>query len=300
MEKIYIAYGILKEIVTVIMILYRNTKSMTRSPDGDKEFFHILAGVLQGDTLAPFLFVICLDYVLRISVDKCNEYGLTLELARSRRFHTKKITDADYADDLALLSDNSYNAQKLLHILEKSVAFIGLHVDETLNKKFSLFKKVEDIVYLGCNIEQIKVFFRVVVESVLLYGPSAWTLTKRLESKLKGTYIRMLRAVLNIHWNVYPSRGRLYGNLSQITSVIIERRTRFAGHCYRSKDEVVIDLILWTPKHGKAKVGRLSKTYTKQLTEDADCQLEDLSRAIEDREYWRGRVNMVRAIRPIR
>ena len=93
MEKIYIAYGILKEIVTVIMILYRNTKSMTRSPDGDTEFFHILAGVLQGDTLAPFLFVICLDYVLRISVDKCNEYGLTLELARSRRFHTEKITD---------------------------------------------------------------------------------------------------------------------------------------------------------------------------------------------------------------
>ena len=90
MEKIYIAYGILKEIVTVIMILYRNTKSMTRSPDGDTEFFHILAGVLQGDTLAPFLFVICLDYVLRISVDKCNEYGLTLELARSRRFHTEK------------------------------------------------------------------------------------------------------------------------------------------------------------------------------------------------------------------
>ena len=77
----------------------------------ETEFFDIWAGVLQGDTLAPFLFVICLDDVLRISVDKFNEYGLTLELARGRRFPTKKITDADYADDLALLSDNSYNAQ---------------------------------------------------------------------------------------------------------------------------------------------------------------------------------------------
>ena len=85
--------------------------------------------MLQGGTLAPFLFVICLDYVLRISVDKCNEYGLTLELARSRRFHTEKITDADYADDLAILSYNSYNAKKLLHILEKSAAFLGLHVN---------------------------------------------------------------------------------------------------------------------------------------------------------------------------
>ena len=99
----------------------------------ETEFFDVLAGMLEGDTLAPFLFVICLDYVLRISVDKCNEYGLTLELARSRRFHTKKITDADYADDLALLSDNSYNAQKLFHILGKPAAFIGLLVNATKN-----------------------------------------------------------------------------------------------------------------------------------------------------------------------
>ena len=104
---------------------------MVRSPERDTEIFDILAAVLQGDTLAPVLFVICLDYVLGISADKCNEYGLTLEIARSRRFPTKKITDADYADNLALLSDNSYNAQKLLHILEQSAAFIGLHVNAT-------------------------------------------------------------------------------------------------------------------------------------------------------------------------
>ena len=257
---------------------------------------------------------------LRISVGKCNEYGLTLELARCGRIHTKKITDADYADDLALLSDNSYNTQKLLHILEKPAAFIGLHINatkteymsynqngtiETLNK--TLLKKVDDFVYLGSNIastekdvliriskacsaldrlrtiwkstlpEQIKKgFFRAVVESVLLYGSSAWTLTKRLESKRNGTYTRILRAILNIHWSAHPSKQHFYGNLVQMTSVIKERRTRFSGHCYRTKDEVVSDLILWTPKHGKSKVGRPSKTYTKQLTEDVDCQLEDL------------------------
>ena len=109
----------------------------------------------------------------------------------------------------------------------------------------------------------------------------------------------MLRANLNIHWSTHPSKERLYGNLVQMTSVIKERRGRFAGHCYRSKDEVAKDLILWTPKHGKAKVGRPSKTYTKQLTEDVDCQLEDLPRAMEDRDYWRRRVNMIRAICPI-
>ena len=110
----------------------------------------------------------------------------------------------------------------------------------------------------------------------------------------------MPRAILNIHWSAHPSKERLYGNLVQITSVIKERRTRFAGHFDRSKDEVVSDLILWTLKHGKAKVERPSRTYVKQLTEDTDFQLEDLPRAMEDRDYWRGRVNMVWAIHPIR
>ena len=186
MEKILLAYGIPKEIVAAIMILYRNTKSMVRSPDGDTDFFDILAGVLQGDTLAPFLFVICLDYVLRISIDKCNEYSLTLELAKSRRFDTKKITDADYANDLALQSDNSYNAKKLLHILGKSAAFVGLHVNatkteymcynqdgaiETLNK--TPLKKVNDFVYLGSNIASTE-------KDVLIRIPKVWNALDRL------------------------------------------------------------------------------------------------------------------------
>ena len=52
------------ETVAAITILDRNTKVKVRSPDGDTEYFDIVAGVLQGDTLAPYLFIICLDYVL--------------------------------------------------------------------------------------------------------------------------------------------------------------------------------------------------------------------------------------------
>ena len=65
MEQILLAYGIPKETVAAITILYRNTKVKVRSPDGDTEYFDIVAGVLQGDTLAPYHFIICLDYVLR-------------------------------------------------------------------------------------------------------------------------------------------------------------------------------------------------------------------------------------------
>ena len=60
------------------MILYRNTKWKVRSPDGDTEYFDIVAGVLQGDTLAPYLFIICLDYVLRTSIDKSEKMASRL------------------------------------------------------------------------------------------------------------------------------------------------------------------------------------------------------------------------------
>ena len=61
MNDILLAYGIPKEKVNGIMMLYKNTRSLVRSPDGDTSFFDITAGVLQGDTLAPFIFIICLD-----------------------------------------------------------------------------------------------------------------------------------------------------------------------------------------------------------------------------------------------
>ena len=92
MEQILLAYGIPKETVDAIMMLYKNTRAKVRSPDGDTDFFDILAGVLQGDTLAPFLFVVCLDYVLRTSVDKISNFGLTLTKARGCRYPATTIT----------------------------------------------------------------------------------------------------------------------------------------------------------------------------------------------------------------
>ena len=65
MEQILLAYGPPKDTVAAIKMLYRNTKVIVRSPDGDTGYFDIVAGVQQGDTLASYLFVICLDYVLR-------------------------------------------------------------------------------------------------------------------------------------------------------------------------------------------------------------------------------------------
>ena len=99
-----------------------------RSPDGDKEYFDIVAGVLQGDTLAPYLFI-CLDYVLRTSIDKIRENGFELTKKRSRRYPAKTITNADYADDIAILANTPNQAETLLPSLERAAAGIGLHVN---------------------------------------------------------------------------------------------------------------------------------------------------------------------------
>ena len=111
MEQILLAYGIPKEIVAAIMVLYRNTKVKVRSPGGDLD---IVAGVLQGDTLAPYLFI----YVLRTSIDKIKENGFELTKKRSRKYPAKKITDADYADDIAIQANTPNQAETLLHCLE--------------------------------------------------------------------------------------------------------------------------------------------------------------------------------------
>ena len=86
MEQILLAYGLPKETIAVIRILSRNTNVKVRSPDGDTEYFDIVAGVLQGDTLAPY-FIICLDYGLRTSIDKIRENGFELKKKRSRRYY---------------------------------------------------------------------------------------------------------------------------------------------------------------------------------------------------------------------
>ena len=74
-------------------------------------------------------------------------------------------------------------------------------------------------------------FFQAAVVSILLYGCTTWTLTKRLEKKLDGNYTRMLRAILNMSWRKHPTRHQLYGHLPPITKTIQVRRTRHAGHC---------------------------------------------------------------------
>ena len=123
-------------------MLYKNTKVKVRSPDGDTDSFDIVASVLQVDTLAPYLFIICLDNVS--NNDLMKEKGFTLAKVRSWRHPTQTITDADYADDTALQANTPARAESLLHTLEWAADSIGHHVNAD-KTEFMCFNKREDI-----------------------------------------------------------------------------------------------------------------------------------------------------------
>ena len=94
----------------------------------------------------------------------------------------------------------------------------------------------------------------------------------------------MLRAILNKFGRQHPTKHQLYGHLPPITKTIQVIRTRHAVHCWRSRDELISDVLLWTPAYGQAKAGRPARTYIQQLCEDTGCSFEDLPEAMNDRE----------------
>ena len=138
-------------------------------------------------------------------------------------------------------------------------------------------------------------FFQAAVILILLYGCTTWMLTKRLEKKLDGNYTRMLRAILNKSWRQHHTRHQLYGHQLPITKTIQVRQTRHAGHCWRSRDELISDVLLWTPTYGRAKAGWPARTYIQQLCDDTGYSPEDLSGVMNDREKWRERVRDIHA-----
>ncbi len=178
---------------------------------------------------------------LRASIDKIRENGFELTKKRSRWYPAKRITDADYADDIALLANTPNQAETLLHSLERAAAGIGLHVNAHKTEYMcynqtgnittldgASLKIVDKFTYLGSSVSSTekdidprltkawtainrlsiiwksdltdkmkRSFFRAAVTSILLYGCTTWTLTKRLKKKLDGNYTRMLRAISN-------------------------------------------------------------------------------------------------------
>ena len=136
--------------------------------------------------------------------------------------------------------------------------------------------------------------FLATVKSVLLYGSNTWTLTKKLEQPLNGTYTRMLRKALNVSWKQHMTNEELYKNLQN--GKIAERRLRFAGHCLRHPEEIASHLVLWQPTIGSTSRGREATSFVNTLKRDTYLDnIQEIKTAAMDRRTWNSIVKSVRA-----
>jgi len=211
MFKILRAYGIPDKIVDAIAAMYKDIQARVITPDGETELFDIVAGVLQGDTLAPYLFAIVLDYVMRKAIDgREEELGFHLVKRKSRRVGPVTITDTDFADDIALISELMSQAQELLSRVEIEAAKVGLHCNakkteamlynqddmDTCLKSITgeLIAIVENFKYLGGQMEDCP-------KDINVRKALAWVACNKLnrvwKSKLKRIMkVRLFRATV--------------------------------------------------------------------------------------------------------
>ena len=195
--------------------------------------------------------------------------------------------------DISTLGSSSLKLVDKFTYIGSSISSTKKDIDTRLTKAWTAIDRLEVIWKSDLTDKMKSSFFQAAVVSIQLYGCT--TLTKRMEKKLDGNYTRMMRAILNKSWRQHPTKHQLYGHLPPITKNIKIRRTRYAGHCWRSRDELISDVFLWTPSHGRAKAGRPARTYIQQLCEDTGCSPEYLLEAINEREEWRERVSDIHA-----
>ena len=124
--------------MTAISIMYEYTSAKVITPDGETEIFSIIAGVLQGDSLSPYLFVIVIDYIMRKSLTGREEkLGFKLRKRKSRKVPHIIVTDMDFADDIALVNDVIKEAEEMLRRVELSAKCIGLSMNTGKTKYMS-------------------------------------------------------------------------------------------------------------------------------------------------------------------
>ena len=115
MLLILYAYGIPEELMTAISVMFNDTSVKVITQDGETKTLSILAGVVQGETLSTYPFIIVIDYIMRKALmGKEEKLGFQLRKRQSRRVLTIIVTDMEFADDIALVSDDIKEAEEML------------------------------------------------------------------------------------------------------------------------------------------------------------------------------------------
>ena len=171
------------------------------SSNGETEYFEILGGVLQGETLAPYLFNIVIDYIMRMAIDGKEQFGFILNPKRSRRYPAAVISDIDYADDIALICHENSSAKKLFNRVESETAKNGLYCKA---KKTKMIRFNEDSIndmksISGGSIEEVDSFeylggwMKCCEHDVKARKAQAWRACHKLEKIWKPSMSREIK-----------------------------------------------------------------------------------------------------------
>ena len=195
--------------------------------------------------------------------------------------------------DIATLKGGPLKLVDKFNYLGSSISSTEKDINMWLVKAWTAINRLSVIWKSGLT-DKIKCsFFQAAFVLILLYGCTTWTLTKFMEKTLDSNYTRILWAILNKTWRQQPTKQQLYSHLPPIMKTIQVRWTRHLGHCWRRKDELISNILLWTPSHGRAKAGWPARTYIQQLCADTGCSLEDLPGVMDDRDGWWERVREI-------
>ena len=166
--------------------------------------------------------------------------------------------------DISTLGGSTLKLVDKFTYLGSSISSTEKDIDTRLAKAWTAIDRLSVIWKSDLTDKMKHSFFQAAVVSILPYGCTTWTLTKCMERKLDSNYTRMLPAILYRSWRQHSLKQQLYGHLLPVMKTIKVRRTRPAGHCWRSRDELISDVVLWTPAYGRAKAGRPARTYIQQ------------------------------------
>ncbi|KAI8480549.1 hypothetical protein Bbelb_417290 [Branchiostoma belcheri] len=294
-------YGVPVTIVNAISVLYNNSKSAVMVDGNITKPFQVTTGVLQGDVLAPFLFIILVDYLMKKSIeDTCS--GVVTHPRQSSRHPAKILNDLNFADNIALLEASIPKAQSQLNRTATAGEQLGLVISVpkteymTINCNPQPPLEVYDFRYLGSMMASSKTdlarrkalawtafwklqkiwrnptfptatkikLFNVTCVSVFLYGCKTWVLTRDMEDKINSFATSCLRIMLNIKRIDHVSNRELYKatNTQPLIFRVRQRQLRFIGHALRMPvEEPLRSYALYVPPHGRRRPGRQRMSY---------------------------------------
>jgi hypothetical protein len=329
------------DLIAAIMTLYSDHKCVVNTPSGHTSPYEVFSGVLQGDTLAPLLFVICLNQV----IERCMDGR---QMLRPGSTWVSGCLELCFADDLTFIVYTNHpddpnvcdQLQDFLQKLETESASFGLKINYGPGKtEYMLFgeqnrinpirslsgvlvKKCDNYKYLGVMIGDagteinrrisqawsiyhgLKRFwkssydestkarvFNSTVRCVLLFGCEVWSYSLAETNRLCGAFMKLVRAMKGVRVHSYDTRvsnADLFGqHFRPLLPEIIDRRLRFAAHCYRSSSRSlpVADFVLARPTSNRKK-GRPRLTLPDMLVRDLGVREEDLPALLNNRSIF--------------